>query len=455
MLKLDMKRNWKYGRFICLLATVLLVASCKNNSGEHSKHRNKEAEQSDVPAAHDHQSATNAESPSVYTCPMHPEIIRNEPGSCPICGMDLVEKETTAAVSDTVPIDFKLMLKPTYEYVLSNVKTCRPEHKALIADIEVPGYLTYDARKVQSVSARYAGRIERLYIRYPFQYVKRGQKVLDIYSAEIVTAQQDLIFLLENDPTNTSLIDNARHRLSLLGMTPDQISMVEKNKKSMLSLPVFSPYAGIVIEKQTLFQPAKEGDMSDKMGDNEILPKTQVPSGGEGELSIREGMYLQKGQNLFDLQSTSTVWAILEFYLNDAESIRSGQSVTIRIESYENDFKGKIDYIEPLVGSDRKNLRARVYLENQGNKLKPGTLLKAVVNTGKRDGLWIPASAALDLGKEKVVFVKKDGVFQIRKISSGVRTSDWLEIKSGITSSDEIAANAQFLMDSESFIKSN
>jgi Cu(I)/Ag(I) efflux system membrane fusion protein len=147
------------------------------------------------------------------------------------------------------------------------------------------------------------------------------------------------------------------------------------------------------------------------------------------------------------------VWAILEFYPFDVQSLKVGQAVELRIESFDEPIRRKINYIEPLYGSGSKNLRARVYLSNPGGRLKPGALLTATVQAGSHSALWIPVSAALDLGRSKVVFVKTAGGFQSRKISTGHRSGRMLEVTTGLSPDDEIAENAQLLMDSESFVK--
>lgn len=481
-----MKKNWKSVKPIVWLAALVLVFSACRNNSEHANNGETTAYQCpmkcegdktypepgscpvckmdlkpvEMPAGHDHSTIQNDTAAAVYTCPMHPEIVRNEPGSCPICKMDLVKKETAnhkgheQGSHESPAPDLDLLLKPTYEYVLTSIKTVRPERKTLAPSIVAPGYLAYDARKVQAISARFGGRIERLYVKYPYQSVKKGQRILDLYSPEIATAQQDLIFLLENDPGNSTLLENARRRLSLLGLTAAQIGEVEKTRKPSLSLPIYSPYDGLVFEKAMSASPLPASAMSEGMenGSGAALP-TSLPAAGE--LSLREGMYVQKGQRLFSLQNLTTVWAVLEFYPSDVPAVKLGQAVSLRIEPFEQAFSGKINYIEPQFGSGGKNLRARVYLDNPGGKLKPGALLTATVQSGGRSGLWIPKSAALDLGRQRVVFLKKDGVFQSKKIEVGGVSGEWLAVRSGIAEADEIAADAQFLMDSESFVKSN
>ncbi|MBN8679245.1 MAG: efflux RND transporter periplasmic adaptor subunit [Chitinophagales bacterium] len=444
-----MKKNWNNVKQITLglLVLALTVVACRQKNAGHEGHTLEEK------TGHE---SHNVEEKSVYICPMHPEILRDAPGSCPICGMDLVKKESDHADHIAGPDSSGILLKPTYEYVLSATATIRPERKSISDTLKVPGYLSYDARKIKAVSARYGGRIERLYVRYPFQPVQKGQRLLDIYSPDLATAQQDLIFLKEKDPDNATLLENARRRLSLLGMTSGQISDMEGSRKPFLSLPVFSPFSGLLIENSGSGLPGTMpgGDMNDdKTLQN---PSPSLPSAAaSSELSLKEGMYVQPGQRLFGLQDLTTVWAILEFYPSAVQSLKVGQKVELHIETFIEPFQGKINYIEPWYGSGSKNLRVRVYLSNPGERFKPGTLLTANVYVESRSALWIPATAAIDLGRNKIVFIKTSEGFRSRKIGTGRRSGQMLEVTTGLSTDNEIAQNAQLLMDSESFVKAN
>ena len=421
-----MNKNWNNGKRVVLwlLALASMALACRDKS----------------PAQEDH---TGMEMP----------------GQEGHGGMEMGKKEGDHAAHDTISDSISILLKPTYEYVLSVTRTIRPERKSMYDSLAVPGYLAYDARQLNAVSARYGGRIERLYVRYPYQPVQKGQRLLDIYSPEIATAQQDLIFLQENDAGNTTLIEHARQRLSLLGLTAGQIKKVETSRKPILSLPVFSTYAGLLVENAGS-DPAGTvpgvGMQDDQAGQSPVPPPSAT---SVAEFSLKEGMYVQPGQRLFSLQSLATVWAILEFSPSNVQSLKVGQAVELRIESVAEPFRGKINYIEPLYGAGSKNLRARVYLPNPGERLRPGALLTAIVQAGSDPGrdaaLWIPASAALELGESTVVFVKTAGGFRSRKIGTGQRSGLLLEVVSGLSPEEEIAENGQLLMDSEGFVKAN
>lgn len=401
---------------------------------------------------------------AVYTCPMHPQIQKDQAGSCPICGMDLVKKGGVVEGAPLSPNDsLAILVKPTYEYVLSGVKTTQPEQRSQKLVVNAFGFLSYDAQVLNSIAARFGGRIERQYVRYPFQAVSKGQKIMDIYSPEIVTAQQNLIFLLQNDADNQILIESARQRLSLLGLTSEQIKTVEQSKKPTMQLSIYSPFSGVIVERGVggsapMPSPSGgSGSMSSGMGSSKTTSSiAPPPTAQNGELTLKEGMYVQKGQRLFDVQSTGTVWAMLEFYPTDVPKVKVGQSVMIMLENNEeNQLFGKINYLEPMISANNRNPRARVYLSNPNGKLKIGSLVKASINAGSQEALWVPTTALLDMGRTKTAFVQEKGAFRSRTVKTGLQQGGWIQILSGLSTQETIAENAQFLMDSESFVKSN
>ncbi|MCP1386575.1 efflux RND transporter periplasmic adaptor subunit [Runella salmonicolor] len=398
-----------------------------------------------------------------YYCTMkcEGEKTYDAPGQCPVCGMDLVEKkETTADEQLSADDSLAILVKPTYEYVLSGVKTVQPQRRSQQLVVNAFGFLSYDAQALSSIATRFGGRIERLYVRYPFQTIRKGQKIMDIYSPDLVTAQQNLIFLLQNDAENQTLIDNARQRLLLLGLTSDQLKSVEQSKKPIMQLSIYSPYSGIIVERSAGEIPMPSGGsnrMNEGMGGSKSAAQiAPPPSTTKGELTLKEGMYVQKGQRLFEVQNTHSVWAMLEFYPTDVPKVKVGQSVMLELEGdSENQFFGKINYLEPLITTNNRNPRARVYVPNPSGKLKIGSLVKASINAGTQNALWVPSSALLDMGREKMAFVRKAGVFRSRTVQTGLQEGNWVEVLSGLTSEETFAENAQFLMDSESFVKSN
>ncbi len=373
----------------------------------------------------------------IYTCPMHPEIIRNAPGQCPICGMDLVEKKSDGKVVVNEKLDF--LLKPTNAYVLSQVKTISPKQIELPIEINATGKITYDTREVSVVSARVNGRIEKLYIKYRFQPVEKGQKLMDIYSKDLVTEQENFIYLLKGDAENKTIVKTAENRLILQGLTEDQINELKKTKKPIQSVTIYSPYSG------HLHQLSSSSESNNMNSMNKINSE---------ELTMKEGMYVQKGQTVFNIYNTKKVWAILSIYSDKVDQIKTGQKVKIKIDD-ETSFNGTytIDFIEPEIKTGENTVPVRVYISNADNNIKIGSNVKGVIEAGTKKGLFIPSDALVHLGNSAVVFVKENELLKAQQVQIGIESNNWVEVISGLTEKDIVAENAQLLIDSESFIK--
>ena len=375
-----------------------------------------------------------------YTCPMHPEIIKDKPGKCPTCGMDLVKKETgSKKVGD---VQLESLLKPTNEFVISSVPVITIEQRGEQVEIEALGNIAYDTRQVGSISAKVSGRIEKLYIRYRYQKINKGQRIMDIYSPELLTAQQNLLFLLKNDATNTTFIEAAKQKLLLLGMSNEQLQQVIQSGKPSLTIAVYSNYGGHIHEA------SNGGNMNTEAGNmNNISLITE-------ELSLKEGMYLQKGQSVFTVFNPDRAWAILNIYGDNQSLVKTGNSVKVIPETSPNKFfTAAIDFIEPFYRKESKTLTARVYFNNSVLKIPIGSQVKASIFGNSKEAYWLPKEAVLSLGMEKVVFQKINGGFKAKRISFGITYEKYIQVLSGLTATDSVAANAQYLMDSESFIK--
>lgn len=379
-----------------------------------------------------------------FTCPMHPEIVKDQAGQCPICNMDLVEMSVQVSMDKTITIDD--IVQPTDQFVISSLKTTYPDVKKLFVKINADGFIAYDIRTYNNIASRYSGRIEKLYVKYNFQKINKGDKLFDIYSPEIVTVQQNLIYLLQNDSSYVELIQKTKQKLILLGLTEQQVSDVEKTGKVQFSLTVHSPYDGNV-----------HGTEKESISSNMAMSKNQTVSG----FSVKEGMYVEKGQTVFNVINPDKVWAILKIYDDDISKVKLGQTVEITLESEQDvTIKGKVDFIEPFYESNSKTLNVRVYLDNTltSNKIKynsliAGTFLKAVISTDTVQGLWVPKNSVLDLGKNKIVWLKNERVFEAHEILTGPTLDNWTEVLQGLNQENEIVADAHYLMDSESFIK--
>ena len=381
-----------------------------------------------------------AKSDAKYTCPMHPQILEDHPGSCPICGMTLVKKSGQA--SESSGISLNTVLEPINSTVISTVAAITPEQRRVATTISAQGYLDFDARMFNNIASRYSGRIEKLYIKYAFQEIHQGQRIFDIYSSDMVTAQQDLIYLIKNSPAETGLINAAKQKLLLLGMTDEQVSQIIQTGKAFYSLPVYSAYEGHVHDMPH----SQMAGASD----------TEIPSDYVNNLplSIKEGMYFEKGQNLFNVVNPHMLWAIIKIDQSLIATIKLNQPVKITLPDVPGKtLNAKVDFIEPVLREGDKTTSIRVYIDNMDHELKVNSLVKAEIQTGNTNGLWIPRTALVNLGRTQIVWLKNGPVFQAKQVSTGITSGNEILITKGLAATDSVASNPQYLTDSESFTK--
>ena len=404
-----------------LFVMMVFVTACKHKETENHSHEISDTKQ-------------------LYTCSMHPQIIRDKPGNCPICGMKLVKKEENGQKVNSIELED--LLKPTNEFVITSVPVTTIENKSVEIAIEAIGNIQNDTREISSISAIVAGRIEKLYVRYRYQMVEPGEKIMDIYSPEIATAQQNLLFLLKNDPTNKSLINAAKQRLLLMGMNSQQLHQLISSGKASFTVAVYSKIMGHIHEAG-----AEKMDATGNM---------QVPSSTTAPLTIREGMYVQQGQRIFSLTNPHKAWAVLNIFPENQHYVKVGNAVKIVPEAMpQKAFRAQINFIEPFYRQGSKTLTARVYFDNENIQIPIGSQVRADIFGSSANANWLPKEAVLSLGLNKVAFVKSGGGFVARKIETGIEQNNLVQVVNGLALTDTVASNAQYLIDSESFIKIN
>jgi len=341
-------------------------------------------------------------------------------------------------------VDLNTLLKPTNSFVVSSIPVTTLQQGEQEIEIDALGNVAYDTREVGTISSRVTGRIEKLHVRFRYQKISKGQKIMDIYSPELVTVQQNLLFLLKNDPQNLSLINATKQRLLLQGLTSNQIEQVIKNQKPSLSVTIYSNYSGHIHEAGT------GGQMNIQQGVMRDIGNITE------ELSIKEGMYLQKGQNVFSVYNPNRAWALLNIYAGMEPLVKVGNAVRINPETAPSkNFRAFIQFIEPFYRKDNKTLTVRVPFDNSSLQIPIGSQVKGTIFGNSKNATWLPRESVVSLGFDKIVFMKDDGGFRAHKVDVGLDYKNKIQIISGLNRQDSVAVNAQFLMDSESFIKLN
>ncbi|HEX8041364.1 MAG TPA: efflux RND transporter periplasmic adaptor subunit [Chryseosolibacter sp.] len=354
--------------------------------------------------------------------------------------------------------DIARSAKSPGEAVLASTRTIRPEFTSHPITLEATGVVTYDTRRISEIAARVGGRLERVYLRYAFQPVIQGQKVAEIYSPELLAAQREFLYLLEKDPGNSSLIAASRNKLLLLGLTESQVDNLIRRKEVQSTFALFSPYSGYVITNDPAPElPAavpgstRAGGGMDGMDNNtggrpsgqgRVVPSASLP---------REGSYVSPGQSLFKIVNTDALRVELNLPGAYGGALKKGDAVDLIYSEGERET-ATVDLIQPFFEEGQNFLKVRV-MTNRTSDLPVGHLVKAQIRLPAKEGLWLPREAVVDLGTKKVVFIKDREIVKPKAVITGAMTDDRIEIVAGLATGDEVAANAQYLVDSESFIK--
>ncbi|WP_420317852.1 efflux RND transporter periplasmic adaptor subunit [Ekhidna sp.] len=370
------------------------------------------------PSSHQHiESSTNQTSKNtVFTCSMHPQIRQNEAGACPICGMDLIPLEDDNGEG----IDpMAITMSPT-AMQLANVVTAIVGSESAIKTIRLNGKVQEDERLIFSQTTHFPGRIEKLTVNFTGEYVTKGSVIANLYSPQLVTAQEELFEAYKIRESQPNLYRAAREKLKNWKLTETQIDQIRSSGKTQDQFPVLADQSGYVTTKK-----------------------------------VNLGDYVNRGQTLYEIANLSRVWVQFDVYESDLSWINKGDSIQFNISSLPGQtFKGKIDYIDPVINPKTRVTKARVVIQNNDRILKPEMFASGEVKAqlGKTvDQLTVPKSAVMWTGKRSVVYVKlssDQGLhFKMREVTLGPALGDAYIIEKGLEPGEEIAVNGTFSID--------
>lgn len=365
--------------------------------------------------AKEHSHDALAESNKMWTCSMHPQIMQPEPGDCPICGMDLIPAESgnDGLLADQFRLTENAM-------ALANVQTIIVGKDTIEGDIIKLSGKIAENEEANSVQVSYfSGRIERLHVNFTGEEVNKGQLLASIYSPELYAAQQELLTAASLKESQPALYNAVRNKLKLWKLSENQINQIEETRKVKDNVPVYATVSGTVTEKL-----------------------------------VEQGDYIKQGQPLLKIANLNTVWGQFDVYENQIDLFKKGQEVLVTTNAYPNkEFKGNVDFIDPVLNIKTRTVTLRVVLNNQNDIFKPGMFVQAFINgriVDKSAVLTIPSSAVLWTGERSVVYVKSNPdqpIFEMRDIKLGSKIGDNYEILEGLTQSDEIVTNGTFTVD--------
>jgi membrane fusion protein, copper/silver efflux system len=342
--------------------------------------------------------------------------------------------------------------------VLSRQATVKLSTQSKVQILKAQGYIDFDKNRNQTVSARFSGRIEKLYVRYDLQYVKKGEKILDLYSPELNTFQEEHLFLLKSEGEKT-LLEQSRQKLKLLGMTDFQISQLEKNKTFTKTITVYSPVEGYVLFNAETKSNA-DADVTQQTSMNMETKNNPNKNFASSNSQIREGMYINKGETIFSINDLQNVWAIVSISSESHSAITENSRVKIISELFpDKPLSGKITLLEKTYEENKQRfIRIRVVLPNTKGELKINSLITAEIPLEANEKFQIPASAIYRTGLNSFVWVKTGttqkgtSIFQLRKVITGSITNGMTTVINGLSANDEVAMQAGYLTDSETFL---
>ena len=373
---------------------------------------------------------TSKEKGTTYICPMHPQIVKHEPGgSCPICGMDLVAKETAtpAEGSPQVFLDAAVIQN-------MGVRIAKADRKVLDKQIHTQGLVTADDDRLLSIHPRTGGWIEVLHLVTEGDRVERKEELVDFYSPWINRVQLEFIQALEEydqtsfDPSKkteiAAKVDSLRNSLRLLNVMDMDIMRIKNSRKVQNTIQLRAPQGGIITS-----------------------------------LNINEGSYVEPYESMFTIVDLSQVWVMVDIYEHQAPWVRKGQNVEITAPAIPaRSWSGVVDFIYPEVDAKTRTLRARIVVPNPDEALLLNMFVKVNItaNTSKQAVLTVPREAVIITGeRETVIKSLGKGHFQPVDVKTGMRGAGNVEILSGLQQGDEIVVSGQFLIDSESSLQAS
>jgi membrane fusion protein, copper/silver efflux system len=353
---------------------------------------------------------------TIWTCSMHPQVRLTEPGKCPICGMDLIpliQSNTTSVDPDAIRLS-----KDAAQ--LANVLTTVVTKQKPVKEVRLYGKVQADERLFQSQTSHVPGRIERLNINFTGETVVKGQVLAEIYSPELITAQQELLETIKTKQLQPELYEASKEKLLQWKLTNDQIAKIESSGVIQNNFEVLSNTTGNVTARR-----------------------------------VNTGDYISAGTVLLDIADLSKVWIMFDAYESDLQFLHAGEKLSFTLQALPGiDFSGNIIFIDPVIDPVTRVAKVRVEIDNHAGKLKPEMFATGIVSSTLAEyfnNVVIPKSAVLWTGKRSVVYVRQPGteepVFKIREVELGPMLGESYVIMNGLTEGEEVVTNGTFSID--------
>ncbi len=355
---------------------------------------------------------------TIWTCSMHPQIRQSDPGNCPICGMELIPADNTDAEEEASDPNEIQMSEAAIK--LAEVQTVQVKRGIPDKSVFLLGKVQADERNIAELTARFGGRIEKLFVNYTGQNVQKGQMLATIYSPDLITAQRELLEASQYKKDNPSFYRAARTKLKLWDLSEQQIDDIEKKGEPKTYFDILSPISGTVTRRD-----------------------------------VAVGDYVKEGNPLFEVIDLSRIWVMFDAYESDLPWIKNGDEIKFSLQSLPGKtYSGKVSYIDPFIDARTRVAKVRVEMANPGLMFKPEMFANGILDSkisAKKDALLIPKTAILWTGKRAVVYVKvpnrKKPTFIYRQILLGPEAGNFYVVADGLKEGEVIATNGVFKID--------
>ena len=403
---------------ILLLGTILIA--CTNEAGhehsEHSEHEHPEHHRHGDPTSDSDglvERALGQTSGSRWVCPMHPQIVRDGPDRCPICGMALVER----ARSGDGPVQVRL--HPAVQQSM-NIRVATVQRGRLFRRIDALGRFEVDQSTLTHLHPRVSGWIEGLSVNAAGDAVTQGEQLFTLYSPELVNIQEEFLQALRSGEQGR--IEATRQRLAVLDVQPEVIERIGRERQVLTYVPWYAQRSGYVVE-----------------------------------LNIRRGMYVAPGTEMISIADPSSLWLIAEIAGARIDWLAEEQRVQIERDSRPGErLNGQVNFIYPELNQVTRTARARIELDNPDGQLRPGDWARIAIFGGpKSDILFLPTEALIRTGTEQRVVIRDDSEnFSVRAVHAGLESGRYTEILHGLEEGETVVTSGQFLIDSEAAMRS-